>query len=666
MTFDPDQQGDRLPPDEPDRSGPTGPQGPRAIRSLIIWVLLIAMAGIALLTLAYRDNDDVEERPKVLMDWLDKDPAAFESAEIKDGHLHATLSAKTDAKVRKFKIRLQGDEMLNRYDQLIGERLGERYQGIKKSVNWQDWVLPVLPWVVLLVLMYFLFIRQLRNVGGGGGVLSFGKTRAKLIRKESSRVTFEDVAGMIEAKEEVLEIIEFLSNPGRFQHIGGRMPRGIMFMGPPGTGKTLLAKAIAGEADVPFYSISGSDFVEMFVGVGASRVRDLFRQAKQSSPCIIFLDEIDAVGRRRGTGFSGAHDEREQTLNAILVEMDGFETSDQVIVIAATNRPDVLDPALRRPGRFDREVIVNLPDIKEREAILKVHARDVRMDAGVDLTIIARGTPGFSGADLAALVNEAALAATMQDKDTVQLPDLEEARDKVRWGRARRSRVMDESDKRISAFHEAGHALLTLLLEPDAEPLHKVTIIPRGPSLGATMFLPEKDRYLVRRKECLANMMVSFGGRIAEELIFDDISSGAAMDIREATEMARRMVTEWGMSGAVGPVRYGTGNENGNGYAPDMFLAPRTYSDETAREIDKEVRNIVDDCYARAKDLLTQNRNNLEALAAALLAFEVLDVAEVRQIIAGQPLSRAAAGVAPGGTDPDIAGAPAGDGDQTP
>jgi len=661
VTFDPDQDRDQLP--SSDGPGSAGPTGSRALRPLIIWMLLIAMAGIALFTLAYRDEGEVEERPKILTDWLDKDPSAFESAEIKDGFLHAELSAKTDAKIRKFKIRLQGDDMVSRYDQLMSDRLGERYKGIKKSLNWKGWVLPVVPWLVFLALMYFLFIRQIRNAGGGGGVLSFGKTRAKLIRKESSKVTFEDVAGMIEAKEEVLEIIEFLSNPSRFQRIGGRMPRGIMFIGPPGTGKTLLAKAIAGEADVPFYSISGSDFVEMFVGVGASRVRDLFRQAKQNSPCIIFLDEIDAVGRRRGTGFSGAHDEREQTLNAILVEMDGFETSDQVIVIAATNRPDVLDPALRRPGRFDREVMISLPDINEREAILKVHARDVRTDPAVDLTLVARGTPGFSGADLAALINESALAATMQDKDAVELADLEEARDKVRWGRSRRSRAMDENDKRISAYHEGGHALLTVLLQPDAEPLHKVTIIPRGPSLGATMFLPEKDRYLVRRKECLAGIMVSFGGRIAEELVFDDISSGAAMDIREATQTARRMVTEWGMSGAVGPIRYVSGGEDANGFGPEVFMAPRAYSDETAREIDEEVRGIVDGCYAKAKELLVQNRNNLEALAEALLAFEVLDAAEVQQIIAGQPLSRAAAGAASDGTNDDPPGA---DDDQTP
>ena len=610
---------------------------------MLIWILIVGLAAVAVASLVGRDDGDVEEKPAKLDEWLQKDPSAFQTAEIRDDYVYAELDPKTNEEVLKFRRRLRGDEMINAYDKLLAEKLGSRYQGIKETWDWKAYVFPFLPWVLILGFLYFFFIRQLRQGAGGGGVLSFGKTRARLVRREQSKVTFEDVAGMVEAKDEVAEIIEFLQNPQRFQKIGGRMPRGALFIGPPGTGKTLLAKAVAGEADVPFFSISGSDFVEMFVGVGASRVRDLFRQAKQSSPCIIFLDEIDAVGRRRGMGFTGAHDEREQTLNAILVEMDGFETSDQVIVIAATNRSDVLDPALRRPGRFDREVTISLPDINERQAILKVHVRDVRMAPEMDLKRIARGTPGFSGADLAALVNEAALSATMQDKDWVDLEDLEEARDKVRWGRSRRSRAMDEMEKRDTAYHEAGHALLTVLLKPDAEPLHKVTIIPRGPSMGATMFLPEKDHYLLRRKQCLASIMVSFGGRIAEELFLDDISSGAALDIRMATAIARRMVKEWGMSSTVGPLHYVTGSDGdeGNG-APDFFTT-RNYSEATAREIDEEVKRIADDCYRKAYDLLSNSRQKLERLADALLVFEVLDAAEVMQVIEGKALDRPSA-----------------------
>jgi cell division protease FtsH len=616
------------------------------MRNLLVWVLIVATAALVITQFVPHQQDELEESPAALWSIVEKHPEQIAKAYIQDEYVYAELSGKKDADKpdappTRYRIRLVSEEDRKAWHDKLMEKLGDRYKGREAdSIQWDSWLVTALFWCGLIGLFYFLVIRPMRQAGaGGGGVLSFGKTRARLIRREQSKITFDDVAGMTEAKEEVIEIIEFLKNPQRFQKIGGRMPRGVLFVGPPGTGKTLLAKAIAGEADVPFFSISGSDFVEMFVGVGASRVRDLFRQAKQNSPCIIFLDEIDAVGRKRGTGFSGAHDEREQTLNAILVEMDGFDTNDQVIVIAATNRVDVLDPALRRPGRFDREVSINLPDINEREAVLKVHVRNIRMDPSIDLKVIARGTPGFSGADLAALVNEAALAATMHEKECVELADMEEARDKVRWGRSRRSRAMDEQEKRTTAIHEAGHALLTVLLEPDAEPLHKVTIIPRGLSMGATMFLPEKDRYLITRKQCLASIMVSFGGRIAEELTGDDISSGASMDIRMATGMARRMVKEWGMSDRLGPLNYVTGAEAEDGGAPDIFTA-RNYSEDTAHEIDEEVKRISDDCYARARQLLTDNRQKLERLAEALLAFEVLDAAEVLRVIEGQGISR--------------------------
>ncbi|MBN2582409.1 MAG: ATP-dependent zinc metalloprotease FtsH [Planctomycetes bacterium] len=592
-----------------------------------------------------KDDSKVITSGPQLEEQLKSRPEAFKEAYIQNGKVHAELKQEVlkEGEPGKFEITILGETDASRWEENC-RVLGQRFRVKDDTFSWQPLLWSLLPWLLIIGLFYFFFVRQLRQGGGPGGVLNFGRTKARLARRESSKVTFEDVAGMVEAKEEVVEIIEFLRNPKKFQRLGARMPRGILFIGPPGTGKTLLAKAIAGEADVPFYSISGSDFVEMFVGVGASRVRDLFRQAKESSPCIIFLDEIDAVGRRRGTGFSGAHDEREQTLNAILVEMDGFDTSDQVIVIAATNRPDVLDQALRRPGRFDREVVIDLPDIKEREAILGVHARKVHTTEDIDLKRIARGTPGFSGADLAALINEAALSATMMQKEAVELGDMEEARDKVRWGRSRRSRIMDDLEKRVSAYHEAGHALLTMLLQPDVEPLHKVTIIPRGSALGATMFLPQKDRYVIRRRECLGNIMVSFGGRIAEELVFDDISSGASDDIKQATNLARRMIKEWGMSNQIGPVRYADRSEQEQYLGLDLVTG-HEYSEDTAREIDEEVKQTIAASYAKARELLVANRDKLNRLAEALLAFEALDADEVQQIVDGKTLSRPAAAV---------------------
>ncbi len=502
-------------------------------------------------------------------------------------------------------------------------------------------LLSIIPWLLLFAIIWFLLFRQLRQTGAGAGMLgNFGRSRHRILTKEHTNVTFADVAGVDEAKEEVLEIVEFLKNPKRFQRLGGRIPRGVLLVGEPGCGKTLLAKAIAGEADVPFFSISGSDFVEMFVGVGASRVRDLFRQAKENAPCIVFLDEIDAVGRRRGIGYNGGgHDEREQTLNAILVEMDGFDTNDQVIVIAATNRADVLDPALIRPGRFDRQVYVPLPDVKGRLEILKVHAQKVKIRPPVEpkLSRIARGTPMFSGADLAAIINEAALLATMAGKDAVDLEDLEEARDKVRWGRAKRSRVVDERDRLMTAYHEAGHAVVQTLLK-DADPVHKVSIIPRGPYGGATFSLPEKDRQTYNRSYVEATLRVLCAGRLAEEMFGQDMNSGAAADIRQATQIARMMITEWGMSDRLGFVYYG--EDNALRRVPFDLGLPRELSDKTAELIDEEVKRLIDAAYADTRRLIQENRDKLEAVAQALLKYETLSGEEVRQIMAGEPLER--------------------------
>jgi len=497
-----------------------------------------------------------------------------------------------------------------------------------------------LPLIILLLIVWFFVFRQLRGIGGGpGGMLgNFGRSRHRVSTREHTNVTFNDVAGIDEAKDEVAELIEFLKNPKRFQRLGARIPRGVLLVGEPGCGKTLLAKAIAGEAEVPFFSISGSDFVEMFVGVGASRVRDLFKQAKDNSPCIIFLDEIDAVGRRRGAGFStGGHDEREQTLNAILVEMDGFDTSDQVIVIAATNRADVLDPALIRPGRFDRQVYVSLPDVKGRLEILKVHAKKIKLGPDVDLHRLARGTPMFSGADLAAIINESALLATMANKDYVELADMEEARDKVRWGRAKKSRVIDEKERLATAYHEAGHSLAQCLL-PDADPLHKVSIIPRGPYGGASFSLPEKDRTTYGEHYLNSKLRILCAGRVAEELICGDVNSGAAADIRQATELARRMVTEWGMSNRVGFIFYGDDPD----HPSRVFELPgaREYSQQTAQLIDEEVQRLIDEAYSDTRKLIEQNRDKLEAIAQALLKYETLDAAEVHALIRGDSLNR--------------------------
>jgi len=515
---------------------------------------------------------------------------------------------------------IQADELK---ELVKGKAIYERTTDYLKSA-----IFTFLPFLLIIGVLFFLFRQQMKSAGRGA--MSFGKSKARLLTMDRNKVTFKDVAGIQEAKEELFEIVDFLRDPRKFQKLGGSIPKGVLMVGAPGTGKTLLARAIAGEADVPFFSISGSDFVEMFVGVGASRVRDMFEQGKKHAPCLIFIDEIDAVGRHRGHGMGGGHDEREQTLNQLLVEMDGFDTQEGVIIIAATNRPDVLDPALLRPGRFDRQVTINLPDVNGREEILRVHVKKIKLAAGVDLSKIARGTPGFSGAELANLVNESALLAARRGLAAVTLEEMEEARDKVRWGRERRSLAMSDKEKTGTAWHEAGHAYLNMVL-PHTNPLHKVTIIPRGPYLGATMYLPEGDKYSTQKKEALANLIVTMGGRIAESFHSDDVSNGAAGDIRQATVLARHMVCEWGMSDKLGMVEYGDGDG-------PVFLAremgrPRNFSEETARIIDSEIKRFIDEAYEIATRVLNEGRDKVEIIAKALLEFETLDAGHLRDII---------------------------------
>jgi len=497
-----------------------------------------------------------------------------------------------------------------------------------------DLILGVAP-ILLLIGVWVYFMRQMQGGGAGRGAMSFGKSRAKLQGEDQVKITFADVAGVEEAKEEVVELVEFLRNPGKFQKLGGHIPRGVLMVGSPGTGKTLLAKAIAGEAKVPFFSISGSDFVEMFVGVGASRVRDMFEQAKKHAPCIIFIDEIDAVGRHRGAGLGGGHDEREQTLNQLLVEMDGFEGGEGVIVIAATNRPDVLDPALLRPGRFDRQVVVPLPDIRGREAILKVHMRKVPVGDNVDAKVIARGTPGFSGADLANLVNEAALFAARENAKTVSMDHLDKAKDKIMMGTERRSMVMSEKEKKLTAYHEAGHAIVGRLV-PEHDPVYKVTIIPRGRALGVTMFLPEQDKYSVSRIQLESQLSSLFGGRVAEELVFgaDNVTTGASNDIERATSIARNMVTRWGLTEKLGPLVYT--EDEGEVFLGRSVTQHKLMSDDTARVIDLEVRRIIDAAHDRATQLIKKHITELHVMADALMKYETIDGKQIDQIMEGK------------------------------
>ena len=624
------------------KSSPTPPPPVKLSRGLMSWVMILALLIMLFVLLSGTKNRGMEiaswQEFKQHIDNGHFDPD--KTLVVHDGRITGTIRPETtgfpQGKKEGTAVWVQIDAANREFYLKQLDEMPVKWKADTGTSIWIQLLITLAPFLLLILIIWFFIARSMRSAGAGpGGMLgSFGKSRHRLSTKENVSVTFNDVAGVDEAKEELEEIVQFLKNPKKFQRLGGRIPRGVLLVGPPGCGKTLLAKAIAGEADAPFFSISGSDFVEMFVGVGASRVRDLFKQAKDNSPCIIFLDEIDAVGRRRGGGFTtGGHDEREQTLNAILVEMDGFEANDQIIVIAATNRADVLDPALTRPGRFDRQVLVSWPDILGRKQILEVHAKKVKMVPGVDLERLARGTPMFSGADLAAIINEAAILATMSDKDFVEMADLEEARDKVRFGRAQRSRKIEEDERIATAYHEAGHAVIQAMTE-HADPLHKVTIMPRGQALGATFSLPEKDRYGMARRYLLATMRVLCGGRIAEQRKTDDVSSGAAMDIQQATQFARHMILEWGMSERLGFVHYGGGESR------DVFMAEREYSDDTARIIDEEIKRLIDEAYADAERLLGKEWDKVAAVAEALLKYETLQGEEVQRLIRGERLDK--------------------------
>jgi cell division protease FtsH len=637
----PSRRPDRKEPGKPTLGGRPGAKPPMMSRNILGWVLLAGLILVVVLMLNNANNRAAEVSYTEFLNLAQQDPPAFESVtlrphevigELRDDVSGGIADESTNGRVTA-EIFPQLAESVKNDLEAAGVPIDPKPEGGLLLTFLLSWG----PILLIILIIYFFVFRAMRSAGGGpGGMLgNFGRSRHKMLNKEHSSVTLDDVAGIDEAKDEVGEIIEFLKNPKKFQRLGGRVPRGVLLIGQPGCGKTLLAKAVAGEADVPFFSISGSDFVEMFVGVGASRVRDLFKTAKDSAPCIIFLDEIDAVGRRRGSGFSsGGHDEREQTLNAILVEMDGFDSSDQVIVIASTNRADVLDPALTRPGRFDRQVQVPLPDIKGRMEILKVHSRKIKMSPDVQMEKLARGTPMFSGAELAAIINEAAIMATLQGKDFVEQDDLEEARDKVRYGRARKSHRIEEEEKKVIAYHEAGHATI-LYHDDDSDPLHKVTIIPRGRGLGAAFMLPEKDRHLMTRKQLLAQLRVTYGGRIAEDLFIGDISSGAAQDIRQATAIAKAMVTEYGMSERLG---FRT-------FADDEGRQPweqaNSMSDDTAEVIDAEMKRIIDETYAQASELLEAHRDQVVRLAEALLKYETLTAEEVDVIMKGNTLDKA-------------------------
>lgn len=589
------------------------------VKNLLFWVF-VCLFMILLFNLFTVPNQHPED-PVIFSEFMAHlERGDVERVVIKNNNISAIL--KDGTRIQTYSVE---------YPDLVKVLQEKSVQIEAKPPEENPWYITFLlswgPFVLFLGLWFFL-MRQMQI--GGNRALSFGKSRARLLTEEKKKVTFADVAGVDEAKEEVVEIIDFLKDPAKFQKLGGRIPKGVLIVGPPGTGKTLLAKAIAGEAGVPFFSISGSDFVEMFVGVGASRVRDLFEQGKKHAPCIIFIDEIDAVGRLRGAGLGGGHDEREQTLNQLLVEMDGFDTTEGVILIAATNRPDVLDPALLRPGRFDRQVVVNRPDVRGRGEILKVHTKKVPVSSDVDLERIARGTPGFSGADLENLVNEAALWAARLDKKTVDQIDFEYAKDKVLMGVERKSMVLTEEEKRTTAFHEAGHALMAKLL-PGTDPVHKVTIIPRGRALGMTMQLPIDDRHSYSKDFLYNTLSILFGGRVAEELIFKSVTTGAGNDIERATELARKMVCEWGMSEKLGPLTFGKKDEEV--FLGRDFGSRRDFSEQVALEIDKEVKRLVVEAYERTTRMLTEHIHTLRAIAEALLEKEVLDGIEIEQIV---------------------------------
>jgi cell division protease FtsH len=615
-------------------------------RQIIFWLLIVAGA-----LLLYKLVVNPTGRNTTAID-LSALYAKIDAGDIKHITVKQNETTALDTRGQEFRVQLTNEQMKAE----LFKKTNELVDGKRRDIKFEDdsgsssYIWPMLiTWAPLLFIIgiWVFMLRQMQS--GGNKALSFGKSRAKLLNNQQKRVTFKDVAGVEEAKEELQEIIEFLKEPQKFQKLGGRIPKGVLMMGPPGTGKTLLARAIAGEANVPFFSISGSDFVEMFVGVGASRVRDLFEQGKKNAPCIVFIDEIDAVGRHRGAGLGGGHDEREQTLNQLLVEMDGFESNDGVILIASTNRPDVLDPALLRPGRFDRRVVVSRPDVRGREGILKVHTRKIPLGEDVDISVIARGTPGFTGADLANLVNEAALNAARYNKKLVAMADFELAKDKVLMGAERKSMVISNEEKRVTAYHEAGHTLVGLKV-PNADPVHKVTIIPRGMALGLTQQLPEGDRHNYSEEYLLGQIAILMGGRIAEESFLGSITTGASNDIERATELARAMVCEYGMS-EMGPLTFGKKEEQ-------IFLGReiaqhRDFSEDTAIKIDEQVKKIVTAQYQRARNIIEENRDVMIRLSECLLERETLDAVEIRRIVAGLPLDEQAPVSDPGGNDED-------------
>jgi cell division protease FtsH len=594
-------------------------------KNLLLWVVIAVV-----LMSVFNNFTATQTAPKTLnySDFIEQ----VKQGGVKEVTIQGRTIEVTNDSGQRFKTYSPGD------DGLVGDLLNNGVVIKAAPPEKQSLVMQVLiNWFPLMILvgLWILFMRQMQGGAGGRGAMSFGKSRARMLSEDQVKVTFQDVAGAEEAKEEVSEMVDFLRDPAKFQKLGGKIPKGVLMVGPPGTGKTLLARAIAGEAKVPFFTISGSDFVEMFVGVGASRVRDMFEQAKKHAPCIIFIDEIDAVGRHRGAGLGGGHDEREQTLNQLLVEMDGFEGNEGVIVIAATNRPDVLDPALLRPGRFDRQVVVPLPDVRGREQILKVHMRKIPAAEDVKASVLARGTPGFSGADLANLVNEGALFAARANKKLVDMDDMEKAKDKIMMGAERRSMVMSEDEKRLTAYHESGHAIVGRLV-PDHDPVHKVSIIPRGRALGVTLFLPEDDRFSYSKQRLESNISSLFGGRCAEELIFgvDSVTTGAQNDIHRATDIARNMVTKWGLSDRLGPLTYS--EEEQEVFLGHSVTQHKSVSDETTHLIDEEIRRFIDRNYERARSLLVEHMDKLHAMAAALMKYETIDASQINDIMDGR------------------------------
>ena len=615
----------------------------RTGRIIIGWAAIILAVFLVMTLFRGSENQETEITYSQYQSFLDSGlikEAVIKKSDINNYDFHGTLKEPTEIttdsgtrkKIDKFLVFLPQASDPSVIAQWQKENIDFNF--VKESEQWVNGLINFLPWV-LLIGAWILIMRRMQG-NNTKGIFSFGKSRAKLMTESQIKVTFHDVAGADEAKEELSEIIEFLKEPAKFQRLGGKIPRGVLLLGPPGTGKTLLARAVAGEAGAPFFSISGADFVEMFVGVGASRVRDLFETAKKNAPCIVFIDEIDAVGRHRGAGLGGGHDEREQTLNQLLVEMDGFEQNSGVIIIAATNRPDVLDPALLRPGRFDRQVVVDRPDVKGREGILKVHTRNIPLAPDVDLNILAKETPGFAGAELANLVNEAALLAARKNSASVTMPDMEEAKDKVMMGPERKSTIISDEEKKVTAYHESGHVLVAKIV-PEADPVHKVTIIPRGRALGVTTYLPIDEKHTYSREYLLAMITYALGGRAAEKIIFRKFTTGAGNDIEKATNIARKMVCEWGMSDRLGPLTWGENEQ-------EIFLGReitkhRNYSEKTAIEIDDEIRSVVLGCMTRAEEIINENRESLDRLASALLEREILDSEDIDKAIKGEELS---------------------------